>query len=165
MTTRDILTGAVEWRGFGVINPFADDGGLVDLADYPAPQALSRSAQGRDRRPALCAETPANWYRTIDRITPSLATKPKLLIPDIKGEAHIVFEGAALPAPQPLLHHLETLGSAAHCRRSCSRASPACSCRPIRPMRGGYLRFQAQYLRRIRIPHWDDVPAASPEAS
>jgi hypothetical protein len=25
-------------------------------------------------------------------------------------------------------------------------------------MRGGYLRFQAQYLRRIRIPHWNDVP-------
>ena len=26
-------------------------------------------------------------------------------------------------------------------------------------MRGGYLRFQAQYLRRIRLPKWQDVPA------
>ena len=25
-------------------------------------------------------------------------------------------------------------------------------------MRGGYLRFQAQYLRRIRIPYWQNVP-------
>jgi len=25
-------------------------------------------------------------------------------------------------------------------------------------MRGGYLRFQAQYLRRIRLPLWEDVP-------
>ncbi|MNR47967.1 Modification methylase PaeR7I [compost metagenome] len=25
-------------------------------------------------------------------------------------------------------------------------------------MRGGYLRFQAQYLRRIRLPLWKDVP-------
>jgi hypothetical protein len=25
-------------------------------------------------------------------------------------------------------------------------------------MRGGYLRFQAQYLRRIHIPRWVDVP-------
>ena len=24
-------------------------------------------------------------------------------------------------------------------------------------MRGGYLRFQAQYLRRIRLPYWQDV--------
>jgi len=27
-------------------------------------------------------------------------------------------------------------------------------------IRGGYLRFQAQYLRRIRIPYWHDVPEA-----
>jgi hypothetical protein len=27
-------------------------------------------------------------------------------------------------------------------------------------MRGGFLRFQAQYLRRIRVPSWKDVPAA-----
>jgi hypothetical protein len=25
-------------------------------------------------------------------------------------------------------------------------------------MRGGYLRFQAQYLRKIRLPHWHSVP-------
>lgn len=25
-------------------------------------------------------------------------------------------------------------------------------------MRGGFYRFQAQYLRRIRIPRWDKVP-------
>jgi hypothetical protein len=25
-------------------------------------------------------------------------------------------------------------------------------------MHGGFLRFQAQYLRRIRVPHWHSVP-------
>jgi hypothetical protein len=25
-------------------------------------------------------------------------------------------------------------------------------------MRGGYLRFQAQYIRRIRLPFWKDIP-------
>ena len=25
-------------------------------------------------------------------------------------------------------------------------------------MRGGYFRFQAQYLRRLHIPHWRNVP-------
>ncbi len=25
-------------------------------------------------------------------------------------------------------------------------------------MRGGYLRFQAQYIRRIRLPEWEHVP-------
>ena len=27
-------------------------------------------------------------------------------------------------------------------------------------MRGGFLRFQAQYLRRIRLPKWEHVPSA-----
>lgn len=27
-------------------------------------------------------------------------------------------------------------------------------------MRGGYLRYQAQYLRRIRLPRWHEVPKA-----
>jgi hypothetical protein len=27
-------------------------------------------------------------------------------------------------------------------------------------MQGGFLRFQAQYLRRIRLPMWCDVPTA-----
>jgi hypothetical protein len=32
VTTRDIMSGQVQWRGLGVINPFADDGRLVELA-------------------------------------------------------------------------------------------------------------------------------------
>src|SRR5258707_182211 len=40
----------------------------------------------------VAQKSPKSWYRTIDRIYPTLASKPKLLIPDIKGEAHIVYE-------------------------------------------------------------------------
>lgn len=32
--------------------------------------------------------------------------------------------------------------------------------RPIRRRCGGFLRFQAQYLRRIRLPRWESVPNA-----
>jgi len=31
-------------------------------------------------------------------------------------------------------------------------------------MRGGFLRFQAQYLRRVRVPHWKDVPRSLQKA-
>src|SRR6185312_8325045 len=90
--TRDIGTGQVEWRGYGVINPFTDEGPLVDLVNFPR---LKRYLEAH--RPTIVGrhvaqKTPANWYRTIDRITPSLAKRPKLLIPDIKGEARVVFE-------------------------------------------------------------------------
>lgn len=156
--TRDILSGAVAWRGLGVINPFADEGGLVNLDDYPR---LKNYLQARKTQlfARHCArKIPANWYRTIDRITPSLAKTPKLLIPDIKGEAHIVYESGHLyphhnlyfvTADQWDLHALQAVLSSAITRLFVSAYSTK--------MRGGYLRFQAQYLRRIRIPLWKNV--------
>ena len=44
--TRDILNGEVSWRGFGVINPFNEDGSLVKLFRFSKTRGLSRSAEG-----------------------------------------------------------------------------------------------------------------------
>jgi hypothetical protein len=35
VTTGDIKLGTVAWQGQGVINPFSEDGSLVDLATHP----------------------------------------------------------------------------------------------------------------------------------
>ncbi len=159
VTTKDIMSGEVSWRGKGVINPFSDSGELVDLDDYPR---LQRYLENRRKiiSGRHCAQkAPARWYRTIDRITPSLAAKPKLLIPDIKGEAHIVFEAGELYPHHNLyfvtsdnwdLRALQAVLLSAVTRLFVATYSTK--------MRGGFLRFQAQYLRRIRIPHWADVP-------
>lgn len=158
VTTQDIKSGEVVWRGQGVINPFAEDCGLVDLDDFPR---LARYLEERKEVIAKrhCAQkTPANWYRTIDRIWPALARTPKLLIPDIKGEAHIVFEDGVLYPHHNLyyvtsgtwdLHALQAVLLSGIAKLFVATYSTR--------MRGGYLRFQAQYLRRIRIPFWQDV--------
>lgn len=158
--TRDILEGHVEWRGFGVINPFKDDGKLVDLEEYPR---LRRYLEDRKEDIAcrhVAQKGPANWYRTIDRIYPALTLKPKLLIPDIKGAAHIVYEEGRLYPHHNLyfitsdswdLKALQAVLLSGIARLFVSIYSTK--------MRGGYLRFQAQYLRRIRVPHWSKVPA------
>lgn len=158
VTTRDIASGEVNWQGQGVINPFAENGGLVDLRDYPR---LRRYLEVRQEIIAgrHCArKSPGNWYRTIDRITPSLAKKPKLLIPDIKGEAHVVFEGGNL-YPH---HNLYYLTSEEWDLRALQAVMLSAVTRLFvatysTKMRGGFLRFQAQYLRRIRLPHWRSV--------
>lgn len=159
VTTRDILSGEVKWRGEGVINPFADDGRLVNLRDYPR---LRRYLEARQEAIAgrHCAQkAPSNWYRTIDRITSSIAKKQKLLIPDIKGEAHIVFESGKL-YPH---HNLYYVTSEAWNLRALQAVLLSGVTRLFvatysTKMHGGFLRFQAQYLRRIRLPYWHDVP-------
>lgn len=158
VATRDIQSGEVVWRGQGVINPFADDGSLVNLRGYP------RLARYLEERKAViakrhCAQkTPANWYRTIDRIWPELAGKPKLLIPDIKGEAHIVFEPGELYPHHNLYYVIsDTWDLRALQAVLLSSIAKLFVATYSTKMRGGYLRFQAQYLRRIRIPFWQDV--------
>lgn len=157
--TRDILNGTVQWRGFGVINPFGADGKLVPLGSYPKLAAyLERHGEAIKAR-HVSKKNPQGWYRTIDRIYPELTAVPKLLIPDIKGEAHIVYESGRLYPHHNLyfvtstewdLHALQAVLLSDVTRTFISLYSTK--------MRGGFLRFQAQYLRRLRIPKWNNVP-------
>jgi hypothetical protein len=157
--TRDILSGTVRWRGFGVVNPFADGGGLVRLDDYPRLKTHLDRHKTEITQRHIAQKAPANWYRTIDRIYPALSSKPKLLIPDIKGDAHIVHEEGRL-YPHHNLYFItsetwDLKALQAVLRSGIARLFVAVySTR----MHGGFLRFQAQYLRRIRIPHWGLVP-------
>ena len=157
--TKDIRAGKVEWNGKGVINPFDDDGGLVNLKKYPKLAAyLNR------HKTVICNRNVAKrnsdrWYRTIDRITPSIALRPKLLIPDIKGEANIVYEEGKY-YPHHNLYYImsDTWNLKALQAVLLSDITRHFITTYSTKMRGGYLRFQAQYLRRIHIPRWEDVP-------
>ena len=158
--TYDILGGQVEWRGDGIINPFAETGGLVDLEQYPKLKAYLEGRRELIAGRHVAKKSPTRWYRTIDRIYPEFAAQEKLLIPDIKGDAHIVYESGKLYPHHNLyyitakdwdLRALQTVLMSGIARLFVSIYSTK--------MRGGYLRFQAQYLRRIRVPYWKDVPA------
>ncbi|HEX8846061.1 MAG TPA: TaqI-like C-terminal specificity domain-containing protein [Pyrinomonadaceae bacterium] len=156
--TRDILTGKVAWRGFGVVNPFDESGGLVPLSQYPKLAAYLEKHGEEIKKRHVSKRNPESWYRTIDRIYPCLAKRPKLLIPDIKGEANIVYEDGQLYPHHNLyyiiseewnLKALQAVLKSGIARLFVSIYSTK--------MHGGFLRFQAQYLRRIRIPRWRDI--------
>ena len=159
--TRDIQSGRVVWRGFGVVNPFKDGpgSGLVNLAEYPRLKRYLEARKDSITQRHVARKSPASWYRTIDRITESLTHEPKLLIPDIKGEAQIVYdEGKFYPH-----HNLYFVTSASWDLQTLqavllSNAARLFVASYSTKMRGGYLRFQAQYLRRIRLPQWEQVP-------
>lgn len=159
VTTRDIASGDVKWLGQGVINPFTASGDLVDLNAYPRLRCYLENRRELIANRHCAKRSPANWYRTIDRINPALGLRPKLLIPDIKGQAHIVHEDGKLYPHHNLyyvtsddwnLRALQAVLSSSVTQLFIATYSTK--------MRGGFLRFQAQYLRRIRIPRWADVP-------
>lgn len=156
--TRDIVSGEVQWRGFGVINPFLDDGSLAPFSTYPKLARYLQEHGSAIRERHVSRKNPTNWYRTIDRIYPALTRVPKLLIPDIKGHAQVVYEEGNLYPHHNLyfmtsdvwdVRALQAVMLSGISRLFISSYSTK--------MRGGYLRFQAQYLRRIRLPHWKDV--------
>jgi Eco57I restriction-modification methylase len=159
--TKDIVSGSVAWRGFGVVNPFNDDGTLVDLDKYPRLKSYIEARRSIIAARNCAKRNPHAWYRTIDRIYPTLVRENKLLIPDIKGEANVVYEhGHYYPH-----HNLYYITSAEWDLAALQAVLKSGIARLFvgiysTRMRGGYLRYQAQYLRRIRLPRWSDVPEA-----
>ena len=155
----DTMTGELAWSGHYLVNPWRDDGaGLVDLDESPRLRCYYEEHQQQLLGRNVAKRQPAAWYRTIDRVDPGLTRQHKLLFPDIKAAIHPV-----LDTGQTYPHHnlyfvvskqweLEVLGGLLLSRV----AQLFVEAYAVR-MRGGYLRFQAQYLRRIRVPRLADV--------
>ncbi|MDJ0391159.1 Eco57I restriction-modification methylase domain-containing protein [Roseomonas sp. E05] len=162
---QDLAAGMVQWRGLGVINPFGPAGELVRLDDYPRLRRYLDARRDAIAGRHIARQAPDRWYRTIDRIDPALQVRPKLLIPDIQCEAAIVYEPGGL-YPHHNLYvvtsdswDLQLLGAVL--RAGIARLFVAAYATRLR---GGALRFQAQYLRRIRLPPWSAVPETSRRA-
>lgn len=152
LQAHDVTDGSARWSGRYLVNPW-NGSGLVDLDRYPKLSAYLDDNQRRLRGRHIARQRPATWYRTIDRVHQDLTARPKLLIPDIKAAAHPVLdEGGHYP------HHnlyyvvsdtwdLEVLGGLLLSDVANLFVGAYCV-----KMRGGTYRFQAQYLRRIRVP-------------
>jgi adenine-specific DNA-methyltransferase len=154
----DGTSGKLCWSGHYLVNPWEDDGSLVELERYPKlRQYLEFHGKALKRR-HVAKRSQVNWYRTIDKVNSVLTETPKLLFPDMKLNIHPVLDsGHFYP------HHnlywitsdkwdLDVLGGLLMSKVAEAFVSAYCV-----KMRGGTLRFQAQYLRRIRVPGPDDI--------
>ena len=101
---------------------------------------------------------PETVSRTIDKVDHTLTARPKLLFPDMKLSIHpVIDEGGVYPH-----HNLYYIVSDAWDLRVLgglllSRVAQAFVEAYAVKMRGGTLRFQAQYLRRIRVPRPETI--------
>jgi hypothetical protein len=141
-----------------LVNPWREDGTLVRLSDYPRLTRYFEENRPQLTKRHIAEKLPATWYRTIDKVDAKLTGRSKLLIPDMRLTSHPVLEdGKTYP------HHnlyfvvsdkwdLRVLGGLL-----LSKIGQAFIEAYAVKMRGGTLRFQAQYLRRIRVPRLEDV--------
>jgi adenine-specific DNA-methyltransferase len=149
---RDIADGEMEWSGRYLVDPWNCDG-LVGLSEFPRlKRYFDRNAVELKKR-HTATKNPDAWYRTIDRVTHSLLSEPKLYIADIKETLNPVLDrGETYPHHNLYFVHskiwdLEVLGGIL----ISAVGQFFVESYGVR-MRGGYLRFQAQYLKRIRLP-------------
>lgn len=149
----DIENGKVRDARRFVINTF-DEKGVISLDQYPRLKRYLEANADSLRKRHVAQKNAGGWCRTIDRPYPSLVGKPKLLIPDIAGSNEVVYE-AGRYYPHHNLYFvisdewdLEVLGGLLS-----SRVALFFVWSYAVKMRGGFLRFQAQYLRRIRVPN------------
>ena len=161
---RDLITGTFEWHGNYLVNPWADDGSLVALDDYPHMAGyLSQHPALRER--FVAKRDPKSWHRTIDKVNTELTAKPKLLLQDMKANIHPVLEPGGYYPHHNLYYvvsdtwDMEVLGGLLLARVAQAFIEAYC----VR-MRGGTLRFQAQYLKQIRVPQPDSIDPAIAES-
>lgn len=153
----DIANGKNHWSGTYLVNPW-NATGLVDLEKYPRLAEYLRDNEMRLKARHIAKKRPDLWYRTIDRVHGDLSGRAKLVLPDLKAAAHPVLDDGSFYPHHNLYYvvsekwDLRVLGGillsdianlfvGAYCVR----------------MRGGTYRFQAQYLRRIRVPDIESI--------
>jgi len=149
---KDLVGGELRWSGHYLVDPW-NSNGLVDLDDYPQLRKYYTEHASALKRRHTAEKNSRGWYKTIDRVNHALSAKSKLYIADIRNHLDPVLDrGETYP------HHnlyfiqsdqwdLEVLGGLL----MSAVGQFFIESYGVR-MRGGYFRFQAQYLRRIRVP-------------
>lgn len=149
----------MNWDGRYLLNPF--DGGkrLIDLDFYPKAQKYLNDKYDVLSKRHKARKNPGRWYATIDNIDRGLLSMPKILLPDISGNKRIfVDEGNFYP-----LHNVYYISNGTV--RNLKMLAAILMSSPIRKqldsitnhMNGGYVRWQSQYLKKLRIPILADI--------
>lgn len=148
----------IKWDNSYVLNPF-ENGELCDLNDFPHLKEYLIENKSTLEQRYIAKKNPKHWYKTIDKINPNLQSQFKLLLPDLAGSQFLFIDkGNYYP------HHnvyyithtnLNTLKILA-CILMSDFIKDQLSQIGIR-MNGGLPRFQAQALKKLRIPNIENL--------
>lgn len=156
-TSRQLNRGDVFDKPLWLVNPWDDEGDLVDLNQYPKLKSYFDSNREVLSQRHIAKKSESQWFRTIDKYRPGLESRPKLLIQDMHARFEPFFDDSHYPHGN--LYYLtsdgwdlEVLGGLLM-SDICELFIDAYGVK----MRGGTLRFQAQFLRKIHVPFFCDI--------
>lgn len=151
---KDLRGNTLKWSGAFLLNPYQGNGSLIDLAKYPQAHAYLLKNESKLKARHIAKKHPEKWYRTIDRIHPELQHQPKILLPDMSANSFIfVDKGDYYPSHNLYyvtgadVRHLKLLSAiliSQFTQRQLVRLS--------NKMNGGFVRWQSQYLHKLRVP-------------
>ena len=161
INARDLRGNKFQWQGEYLLNPYNADGTLVNLDRYPRASAYLEEHRERLTSRHIAKKFPSRWYKTIDRISPDLLSKPKILLPDMSGNTYVfVDDGNYYP-----LHNIYyIIGSSSIQLRLLAAFLMSDFVRNqlssvTNKMNGGFPRWQSQHLRKLKIPRLSSIPS------
>lgn len=164
ITSRQLNRKTAKTEPLWLVNPWDESEELVDIERYPLMKSYFESnTEKLTKRQVARKSKPGAWFRTIDKVHPGLDKKQKLLIQDMHSRFEPFFDDSHYPHGN--LYYvvsdkwdLEVLGGLLM-SRICEMFIDAYGVK----MRGGTLRFQAQYLRTIRVPDVETISGKTKE--
>ena len=157
---RDLRGDQLNWQKKYLLNPYNADGTLIDLDRYPRAKQYLESHRERLSARHIAKKVSSRWYRTIDRIVPSLQTEPKIVLPDMSGNAFVfVDEGQYYPLHNiyyikgRTLKYLKVLAALLMSDFVRNQLASVTN-----KMNGGFARWQTQHLRKLRLPDIQVIP-------
>ena len=149
--SREIQPGRICWGGRYVVSLFDKVGKLIELEDYPLLEHRLNRFKSRLRSRYIVRKG-SEWYRTIEKVTPSKWAPPKLLIPEISKSPRIGLDrSGAIPAHSvyAIFHENDEVEEIYDRLKNGKLAEYLA---PIAPsLGGGYIRCYRRFLERITL--------------
>lgn len=160
LTSKGVKSQYIQWQGKYVINPYGNNGELIDLDEYPLAKAYFLKNKEELSKRHVAKKDKSKYYKTIDKIYAHLVGRPKIILPDISGNRFIhVDPGNYYPH-----HNLYYITNGTY-DELCLLAAILMSdfiyeqlLHIGNKMKGGYPRWQSQNIRKLQIPILHSIP-------
>ncbi|EKO3825938.1 Eco57I restriction-modification methylase domain-containing protein [Vibrio harveyi] len=157
ITAKELKSGVIKSNSKCIINTY-DDNGVIELEEYPLLRDYFLEFEATLKSRHIAKMAPKQWFKTIDRVYPERAAREKLLIPDIKSELTVIFDDGSYH-PNNSIYYICSATWNLHALRAVllSGIGQMFVQTYSTKVSGGNLRFQAQHLRKIRLPLWNEI--------